>query len=391
MGKGLFGFTLGDQVEKSAAVQAERTGLAAGALLSEQGVYLAPGRSRWQIGQLHLLPDRLVFEQPRGVLFNMPLDWLIDAQVERKHYVVVRKPAMAVTFHDPRLREPSTAWFLTPMLGQWLARLAPGSGEDLTRELTRELKDDSWTQAAPSAAYADTPPLSGPDWDVPTRPRAGNSGLQIGSLRGADRPTPAVEGRVLRPTKTSAHTGSRPPVTPKMLARLGKQLDPAGRAILAYLAENGHARIRELADLIGANSDMDVLYAIRQGINPTAQELLGRPVLLFVASQLDQVTGEMVSYAWWLAGSRGRSPAEQAVDAEVYDEGEMIAVVLDLCGADERSICCRTEGGRLVVTAAGEGRRWRSEVELAAPVSPGPAVHQYRNGILSIQLAKRKE
>ena len=126
MGKSLLGFTLGDQAEKSAVGQAGRTSFAAGALLSEQGAYLAPGRSSWQIGQLCLLPDRLVFEQPRGVLFDIPLDWLIDVQVERKHYVVVRKPVMAVTFHDPACREPSTAWFLTPMLGQWLARLTQG-------------------------------------------------------------------------------------------------------------------------------------------------------------------------------------------------------------------------------------------------------------------------
>lgn len=65
------------------------------------------------------------------------------------------------------------------------------------------------------------------------------------------------------------------PSTPKALARLGKQLDPAGRAILAHLAENSHASIRQLADLIGAPSDMDVLFTIRQNINPTAQALLG--------------------------------------------------------------------------------------------------------------------
>jgi HSP20 family molecular chaperone IbpA len=226
------------------------------------------------------------------------------------------------------------------------------------------------------------------DSDAAARPRAGSSGLQIGSLHGTDRP--AVEGRVLRPPQTNAHTGSRPAVTPQMLARLEKQLDPTGRAILAFLAENGHASIRELADLVGANSDMEVLYAIRQSINPTAQALLGRPVLFFVESQLDQVTGEMVSYAWWLAGSKGRSPAAQAVEAEVYDEGEFVAVVLDLCGAEDRSIRCRAEDRRLIVTAEGEGRRWYSEVELPVLVSPR-LVQQYRNGILSIQLAKMEE
>jgi HSP20 family molecular chaperone IbpA len=388
MGKGLLGFTLGNQGDKNAERTAEPSDPAGGALLSEGGVYLAPGRSSWQIGQLCLLPGRLVFEQPRGVLFDMPLDWLVDVRVERKHYVVVRKPVMAVTFHDPRLRKPSTAWFLTPMLGQWLARLAQGDGSERSGELADESKDVSRTQARWHADYDDPPEVSTHRRDVPARRHTGNSGLQIGSLRGADRLAPAVEGRVLRPPQASVHTSSRPAVTSKTLARLAKQLDPAGRAILSYLAENGHATIRELADLIGANSDMDVLYAIRQGINPTAQELLGRPVLFFVESQADQVTGEMVSYAWWLAGSKGRAPASHAVEAEVYDEGEFIAVVLDLCGAEERSICCRAEGGHLIVTAEGDGRRWCSEVELPAPVNPTPAVQQYRNGIVSIQLAK---
>ena len=233
--------------------------------------------------------------------------------------------------------------------------------------------------------------MSMQDGDAPARLRAGSSGLQIGSLRGGYQPTPAVEGRVLRPPQANVHTGSRPAVTSKALARLGKQLAPAGRAILTHLAENSHASIRELADLIGAGSDMDVLFAIRQNINPTAQALFGRPVLFFVESQLDQVTGEMVAYEWWLSGSRGRSPAARAVEAEVYDEGERIAVVLDLCGAEERSIRCRAEGRRLSVTAEGEGRRWCSEVELPASVSPSPAAQQYRNGILSIQLAKMEE
>ena len=330
-----------------------------------------------------------VFEQPRGVLFDMPLDWLIGVQVERKHYVVVRKPVMAVTFHDPRLRAPSTAWFLTPMLGQWLARLTHGTDEDWAEDLAADTKEDGRTQASPQALYDEAPQVGKHFQEAMARPRPGSSGLQIGSLRGTDRP--AVEGRVLRPPQTNAHTGSRPAVTPQMLARLEKQLDPTGRAILAFLAENSHASIRELADLVGANSDMEVLYAIRQSINPTAQALLGRPVLFFVESQLDQVTGEMVSYAWWLAGSKGRVPAVRVVEAEVFDEDKTIAVVLDLCGAEERSIRCQVEGGRLTITAEGEGRRWYSEVELPALVSPNPAVQQYRNGILSIQLAKMEE
>lgn len=106
-------------------------------------------------------------------------------------------------------------------------------------------------------------------------------------------------------------------------------------------------------------------------------------------SQLDQVTDDRVAYEWWLAGSKGRSPAAAGGGSGGIRRGRGLAVVLDLCGTGQRSIRCQAKGRLLTVTADGAGRSWCSEVELPAPVSPTPVAQQYRNGILSIQLAGR--
>lgn len=375
-------------------------------LLAEQGVYLGPGRSSWQIGQLNLTAARLRFVQPRGVLFDMPLDWLLGVTVERKHYVVVRKPAMAVTFQDPRLRDPSTAWFLTPLLGPWLAQLNALLGLPAP-------PDDTFLPAEPGAS------ATGPGALRPVAHASGSetgSGLQIGSLRpvayapgsdgvrevsGRGAARPAADGRVLRPPQQTPHTGAQPPLSPHELARLMKQLDPASRTIVEHLSANSHATIRELASVIegaagpatsaaaGTGSDMEVLFCIRRNINPTARALLGRPVLFFVESQMDQVTGEQVSYAWWLAGSRGRTPQWRELEAEVFDEGAQILVVVELPGAGGGAIDCDLEGEQLTVRAADADRRWRSTVALPAAVDPQPAAQQVNNGILSIHLRKQ--
>jgi HSP20 family molecular chaperone IbpA len=406
-------------------------------LLAEGGVYLAPGRANWQIGQLRLTASRLCFVQPRGVLFDLPLAWLLSAAVERKLYVVVRKPCMAVTFQDPRLRSPSTAWFLTPLLGQWLAHLndllgllglAPPSPSEPEASATGrppsaparpasrpfsgapggglQLGSLRPTPSEPEASATGRPP-SAPVRSAP-RPFSGapGGGLQLGSLRPpgghpANTPLPApttvarpaAEGRVLRPPSSAVHTGSLPPLSTRDLARLGKQLDGASRAVLEHLAAASYATIRDLAavvePVIAGASDMDVLFCIRQNINPTAQALLGRPVLFFVEAQADQVTGEQVSFSWWLAGRRGRAPQWVECEAEVFDEGEQILVVVELAGSSGRGVDCAVEEERLTVCAVEAERRWRSLVALPAAVDPQPVARRFNNGVLSIYLRKQ--
>ena len=314
-------------------------------LLAEQGVYLAPGQAIWQFGQLQLSADRLRFAQPRGVIFEAPLAWLLGIGLTRKRYIVVHKPALAVTYRNPAQPAAATVHFLTPRLGPWLAHLTPLVG--------------GMTPALP-------PP------GVDDREKGSSSGV-----------------RVLHPPP--AHTGALPALTPQELGRVAALLDDDSRAILAYLADNSHAPLRALAEQIAAPTDMHVLFCIQQAINPAAQAVLGRPILFFAAAQFDQIIGDQVTFEWWLAGRRGRTPPVYDVVAEVYDEDAAFLVVVDLTGADADAIDCTVSGAWLTVSAVEPVRTRRSVVELPAPVAAAPLRPNFTNGILSIRLEKTRE
>jgi hypothetical protein len=69
------------------------------------------------------------------------------------------------------------------------------------------------------------------------------------------------------------------------------RLDEKSRRIFWYFRCHGHAKISELTELIKATSDMDVLYMLKEVINPIAFEIFGKPVLEFKESKLDPITG----------------------------------------------------------------------------------------------------
>ena len=91
--------------------------------LAERGVYQPHGRSAWQVGELRLAGDRLRFVEPRGIVFDIAPSWIVALAVERKHFILVHKPVMAISYHDPGRPAPEKACFITPSLGQWLVRL----------------------------------------------------------------------------------------------------------------------------------------------------------------------------------------------------------------------------------------------------------------------------
>ena len=55
-------------------------------LLAEQRVYLPQGRPIWQIGELRLTGERLLFLQPRGVIFDTPLTLITEVATESKRF-----------------------------------------------------------------------------------------------------------------------------------------------------------------------------------------------------------------------------------------------------------------------------------------------------------------
>ncbi len=111
-------------------------------------------------------------------------------------------------------------------------------------------------------------------------------------------------------------------------------LDEKSRKIFWYFRWNGHARLAELTNLIGASSDMEVLYRIKEVINPAAVRIFGRPLLEFSESRIDRITGKKVLFHWWLLaftedihplkGKEGKSLVD------IFDEDDHIVIISEI-------------------------------------------------------------
>jgi HSP20 family molecular chaperone IbpA len=160
-------------------------------------------------------------------------------------------------------------------------------------------------------------------------------------------------------------------------------LDEKSSQILAYLLREKHAGIRVLADLIHASSDMEVLLRIRQVINSKAQENVGEPLLVFEPSKLHPLTGERITFSWWLNERlAGQIPAEALFD--VHDEKDALRVIASI--PLEEDIEVEVRGNFLIIA----GKNLRQEVLLTSAVEPNVR-KRVNNGVLEIMLKKSGE
>jgi hypothetical protein len=118
------------------------------------------------------------------------------------------------------------------------------------------------------------------------------------------------------------------------LSRFMNVLDIQSRKIIWHLRYHGHVRLAELTGLIGASTDMETLYRLKEIINPTALKLFGRPILEFCKSRIDQKTGKRVLFNWWL---RDFAEEGQPVTGEgekpmvdVFDEEDQIVIISEV-------------------------------------------------------------
>jgi len=117
-----------------------------------------------------------------------------------------------------------------------------------------------------------------------------------------------------------------------------KNLDEKSRKIFWYLWSYGHSRLSELADFIGASTDMEVLHRLREVINPLAEKIFGRSVIEFYESKIDHFTGKKVLFNWWLmdfsrdsqllTGEEGGKPI-----IDFFDEENHILIITEVSPA----------------------------------------------------------
>jgi len=170
--------------------------------------------------------------------------------------------------------------------------------------------------------------------------------------------------------------------------RVIEELDPVSREIVAYLWENRHATIGELADLVSAPSHMHILLKIRGDINPLAESVTGNPLLVFERSKIDPDNGEKVLFSWWMVAPEEARQKEKKVLLDVFDEGDHIAVVAELVGVAEEDVSIDVTNDALAISAKGQDRSYHEELALPAKVNPDTYAKSYSNDVLVVRLEK---
>lgn len=169
-------------------------------------------------------------------------------------------------------------------------------------------------------------------------------------------------------------------ITEGEIALLAKELGLESEGILWFVYRRRHATISELSAGVGAENHMIVLERIKHEINPAAEEIIGKPVLVFRQSWTDPLMGEKaekIKFSWWLAD--GGVKDESFYD--VIDEGDYYRVIVEAPETADVAL----EKHLLKVTVS-EG----SNLVIALPEFDFmPDVKRfYRNGVLELQVAK---
>jgi len=168
------------------------------------------------------------------------------------------------------------------------------------------------------------------------------------------------------------------------LNKIVTEFDADSKGILWFLYENRHARIDTLAKLIEAPTHMDILLKIREIINPTAEKIIGYPILSFESSKVDLETGEKVTFSWWLAGQPHKERKEPLLD--IFDEGADLIVYLELLGIKEDKLRLRVANNKLIIDA---DKDYHKEISLPVVVNTNSFIKRYKNNILEVRLKKQ--
>lgn len=160
-----------------------------------------------------------------------------------------------------------------------------------------------------------------------------------------------------------------------------ESLDHKSRQIIEYAAKNGgHGSIREFARLIDAPSDMDVLFRIRDVINRSSRRIFGRPFMRFEERRIDKATGKIMTFRWWLDE---KIPVLMTTDAEIFDEGNSIRVVIARGPPDLKAVL---DEGRTLVLSGGARQQSRRKIELPCRVRDPKT--SFKNGVVEVKLDK---
>ncbi len=90
-------------------------------------------------------------------------------------------------------------------------------------------------------------------------------------------------------------------------------------------------------------------------------------------------------------GRRPQITEESEPLVDVYDEGEKIRVVAELPGVEKENIKLKATGRRLVIRATNTDRKYYKEIDLPEEVDIKKAKARYKNGVLEVEIPKKKK
>ncbi len=179
-------------------------------------------------------------------------------------------------------------------------------------------------------------------------------------------------------------------ISDEEIGRIVEKLDPAGKKILEYLRLQGHARIDELAELIEAPTHMDVLLKIKRNINPTAEWITGNPVLEFVNSKTDELTGEKVTFSWWFCGYLMNKEKRKEPLLDIFDEKDNFIVIMETSGVEKDDVVFSMEKDKLILFSNLVDDKYKAEISLPPEVNRENFTKRYNNNVLELKFKKMR-
>ncbi len=342
-------------------------------LLYDQGGYTL-GRS-WRLGILCLTDRRLLFAQGDRQRVEVPLSSVRELGMDRRRFALATKPCLTLRHRDGGEGSGLRAWLTVAHIETWwksMAGLVEGQGTILHTECGQPQDVASGSQPVSSHGQDDL--------------RAAGPALRLTRRESAD--IEMGRQRALQIVSEARNGPRHEPFPSDAIAQVTQLLDRASGRLVWHIWKNRHARLDDLTALLGETSHMNVLVRVRETINPLAVRLLGRPLLVFERSRVDQQTGQQILFSWWLNEEQPQESTSQSEFVDVLDEGDHFLVLLELPGINGEEIKLSAGGGTLTVAVDATQRRYHEQVTLPAAVDGDHPSASYRNGVLQVRLNK---
>ena len=190
--------------------------------------------------------------------------------------------------------------------------------------------------------------------------------------------------------KREIHSMTLMEISDEEIGRIVEKLDPPSKKIFEYLRLQGHARIDELAELISAPTHMDVLMKIKRNINPTAEWITGNPVLEFVNSKTDELTGERVTFSWWFCGYLMNKEKRKEPLLDIFDEKDSFIVIMETSGVEKDDVVFAADEDKLILFSYLVDDKYRAEISLPPKVNRKSFTKRYNNNVLELKFEKMR-